>query len=497
CDRNADCADPDCATDPACVGVCGDGACGPAENQCNCPVDCGFPPPNEQSCNDGIDNDCDGCTDGADSDCGGAETGFCADGIDNDCDGAADCADGFGNGDCAGDPACCGDGNCDLVELQQCSCAADCGPPTETGGLACSDGFDNDCDGCADAVDSGCGGTEAGMCTDGNDNDCDGCTDSADVDCGGTETSCGDGADNDCDGLIDCADPDCCGNAACCGDGVCCPLENQCNCPADCGAPPATEAGLCSDGIDNDCDGPIDCADPDCSGNPPCCLLANPPLPEAKITPKNRFVSLVPTNAGIQTALQVTLRALPGAYGVWSGQQLWVRNPRGVTELSGSAGAGPPPTFTVANLQCSPDCRDWGAIGLIDVFSETIVPGAVLEVRAVDCACDMTNPANFSAPLTISTSVHGDIVGSFDTVNRVWRQPDGIVTILADAISAIDKFAGRTTAPRKARVDLEPGCLDLVINISDVVLILDAFRGRPYPFAPVNPALPACQGVCP
>jgi hypothetical protein len=65
----------------------------------------------ETSCNDGVDNDCDGWIDSADSDCdtppvctptATTETS-CTGGIDEDCDGLIDCDD---IDDCSGDPAC-------------------------------------------------------------------------------------------------------------------------------------------------------------------------------------------------------------------------------------------------------------------------------------------------------------------------------------------------------------------------------------------------------
>ena len=58
----------DCTAEP----FCGDGTCDPGEDQCNCSGDCGAAPgaeiPND-TCTDGIDNDCGGGTDCADSDC--------------------------------------------------------------------------------------------------------------------------------------------------------------------------------------------------------------------------------------------------------------------------------------------------------------------------------------------------------------------------------------------------------------------------------------------
>jgi hypothetical protein len=63
--------------------------------------------PTEVTCNDGLDNDCDGLIDGVDSDCLCTPTepteASCGDGADNDCDGLIDCAD---TADCGSDPVC-------------------------------------------------------------------------------------------------------------------------------------------------------------------------------------------------------------------------------------------------------------------------------------------------------------------------------------------------------------------------------------------------------
>ncbi len=61
----------ECGVDGPC---CGDGACDPPEDICNCSADCGTPPTGEfpaTTCEDGVDNDCDGLIDSDDPDCGG------------------------------------------------------------------------------------------------------------------------------------------------------------------------------------------------------------------------------------------------------------------------------------------------------------------------------------------------------------------------------------------------------------------------------------------
>jgi hypothetical protein len=114
CDSNTDCADVDCADDPACGPYCGDGTCDPGEDQCSCADDCGNPPSTESNCTDGLDNDCDGKTDTADPDCAGPGCPYTCGDIDGS-GGSVDLNDFATLANCygLGSPA----GDCDATSL--------------------------------------------------------------------------------------------------------------------------------------------------------------------------------------------------------------------------------------------------------------------------------------------------------------------------------------------------------------------------------------------
>ena len=110
CDDLVDSGDPDCQT--ACTPTgdacstareCCSGNCkgGGRKRRCRGEVTCTPTESPELTCDDGVDNDCDGFTDVLDSDCEcdpteGSEVS-CNDGVDNDCDGSIDLND----SDCA------------------------------------------------------------------------------------------------------------------------------------------------------------------------------------------------------------------------------------------------------------------------------------------------------------------------------------------------------------------------------------------------------------
>ncbi len=116
---------PDPANQQA-LYLCGDGppVCEPTEE------------PSELTCDDGLDNDCDGSIDAEDPDCGAS--GSCSSITDrNSCNADPDC-------EWQGSPR-----NGECVDASQCT-------PDETTELTCSDGVDNDCDGFVDCSDTDC-----------------------------------------------------------------------------------------------------------------------------------------------------------------------------------------------------------------------------------------------------------------------------------------------------------------------------------------------------
>ncbi|MGD2108515.1 MAG: M12 family metallo-peptidase, partial [Phycisphaerae bacterium] len=176
------------------------------------------------------------------------------------------------------------------------------------------------------------------------------------------------------------------------------------------------------DECDPDCDG--DTIPDACDGAGCTCPIATAPQPEATAVAKNRCLSIVPTNAGVNTALRVNLKNVPSPLSHLNGTKVWVSNPQDVTEASGD-NDNTPPTFTAASLQSTPDCRDWGAVGPIDVIDTDIIPGGTYEVQAIDCICATTAIGNYSSPLQVDTSIWGDVVGNnFDLlVPGRWDPP--------------------------------------------------------------------------
>jgi hypothetical protein len=208
--------------------------------------------------------------------------------------------------------------------------------------------------------------------------------------------------------------------------------------------------------------------------------VAFPPQAEGPlVVPKNRYLSFVPDNPGRQTALRVTLTSLPEPFTGFNGTTMWVDSPVEVSEAPGSSGDGPSPTFIGAALRCSPHCMNWGALGLVHVFDDEIVPGALYDVQAIDCACGFSDESGYSSPLTVSTSIRGDIVGHCGVTPCT--PPDGLADF-GDISALVDKFKNVEGAPIKARADLSADVPNSKIDFMDISDCVDAFQGDPYAF---------------
>ncbi|MGB2985633.1 MAG: hypothetical protein WBE26_07090, partial [Phycisphaerae bacterium] len=300
----------------------------------------------------------------------------------------------------------------------------------------------------------------------------------------------GNGIPDECD--VDCGEPGgpCdipgCGGSLDCNDNtIPDECEEDCNdngVPDDCDISAGTSPDCNENGVPDECD-ITDGTSIDCDGNgvpDECeCVSSTAPAPEPDAVRKNRYLSLLPGNAGCITALRVTLTDLPAPFDVLNGTTMWVSEPRAVSEHAGCSDGGTPPFFTGANLQSDPHCMDWNTVGLLHVFDDEIVPGGQYDIQAIHCECDPTTEENYSPALTVWTSEWGDLVG--DCAVTPCTPPDGDADY-NDITAVVDKFRNLPGAVIKARADLAGDLPDMLVNFVDISGAVDAFRGVEYPF---------------
>jgi hypothetical protein len=224
-----------------------------------------------------------------------------------------------------------------------------------------------------------------------------------------------------------------------------------------------------------------------CSGVPPAPARPDEYSPDVGAGTRNRYLSFDMGHQGGRTqSIRVTFQSLPPPFDALNGTVRWVGTAMSTSETSGTTDPGAGATFQTALIECDPVPLDWSAVGVIHVFDRAIFPGAAYDVQVVNAGLEDVESA-FSEPLTVVTSRWGDLVG--DCSGASCSSPDGDVNF-DDIAAIVDKFKNLPNAIQKSRADIAPEIVDRVVDFVDIPLVVNAFRGLPYPWG--TPSLGPC-----
>jgi len=126
-----------------------------------------------------------------------------------------------------------------------------------------------------------------------------------------------------------------------------------------------------------------------------------------------------------------------------------------------------------------------------------ITPVAEFELRAsADGGATLLPPVTLkTADQPIDNKWWGDVGGDFN--GAFWTAPQG-VTNFNDVIAIQVRFQGLLNAPGLPRVDVAPQEPNRIANIDDVLFLIFAFKGAPYPFGcPGDPCHDKLVSPCP
>ena len=224
----------------------------------------------------------------------------------------------------------------------------------------------------------------------------------------------------------------------------------------------------------------------------------DPAVPDGGFGTRVRYLSFSLGAMPHRGALRVTIDAMP-RFPVCEDDKFWVATPQVVTELSGSPGPTPSPSFNAALLRSTPLFRDWRGSPIVHVYGDKIVPSegphnnplsisyTTYLVQAIPQGCSVVDESAFSEPVSVRTSKWGDIVRAFG--QGVQNIPDGKVELI-DYMSVINKFEDAPGTLSKTQTDLDPTIPNRIIDILDIIQAVDAFQGIAYPFAGPTGCIP-------
>ncbi|MCH8242264.1 MAG: hypothetical protein IH897_06595, partial [Planctomycetes bacterium] len=178
--------------------------------------------------------------------------------------------------------------------------------------------------------------------------------------------------------------------------------------------------------------------------------------------PKNRYVSFETGVLPVDLAFHVRMTA-SAHFPESIGDLGWV----GAPDSKGTALVVSDPVFL----------PNWPAV--VRAGDCEIVPAATYEIRATG------DGVNFGPPVVVDTTAPptpmfwGDIVGEFNGI--AWTPPNGVLNF-ADVQAAIKTFQGGASTAPLIWADIVPEKPNRIVNINEVLWLILAFRGEPYPF---------------
>jgi len=213
------------------------------------------------------------------------------------------------------------------------------------------------------------------------------------------------------------------------------------------------------------------------------CRPASAPLPDPGVSEppplRNRTLSLVPTNAGVVTALRVTPTFLDG-FDASAAPTLWAGPPQ-IFPNEDTSYEPPGDMFLASGLQCTPYFTDWGWVDLLYIYSAEILPNSTYQIQAVQelCIDQLDNEAIYSDPLIAATGVWGDVTAPYAS-DLIAPQPD-----FTDIAAVVAKFTAAPGSIHKASAQLQPNVVfpSRPVDFKDISAAVGAFADTPYPFA--------------
>lgn len=129
-------------------------------------------------------------------------------------------------------------------------------------------------------------------------------------------------------------------------------------------------------------------------------------------------------------------------------------------------------SYHAGRLQCTPYYRDWSGEGAVQIIGAEILPSSTYQLRMIS-----HNEATCSQSLMVTTGRWGDVGEPF--------APNGTQPDSGDVVAVVNKFRNQPGAPTKSRAQLQPNAINPQFDVGalDIVSTIDGFRGSAYPYS--------------